>query len=361
MNIKRKSVAIICFSSGSGGMEHDAVKLAVKLDEHADVVLVCKQDSFTASLYKEGHYSFPCVRIAFTSRNFSLSMLFRVRKFLRKYAPANVVFFGASELKTLYFAFLGFNINLLVRHGTTKSRSKTDWFHRLIYSRVNYHIALSRHLLENVKKIVPKSGSAEYKVIYPSFNIVPNEIVSQDCNNGALRIVHVGRVVGGKGQIDAVYATHKLYEKGVDFQFDILGGLEDIKYVSALKDEITADNLAERVHMRGHITDVNDYLQTADIFLFPSAGEGMPNAFIEAMYYNVVCISYENTVFPEFSRMGFYIHIVNNGDKDRLSEKLLEVAENLKIEKEKAAVNVNLVKKYFEIERELADWDKVFV
>ena len=147
----------------------------------------------------------------------------------------------------------------------------------------------------------------------------------------------------------------------MDFQFDILGGLEDIKYVSALKDEITADNLAERVHMRGHITDVSDYLQTADIFLFPSAGEGMPNAFIEAMYYNVVCISYENTVFPEFSRMGFYIHIVNNGDKDRLSEKLLEVAENLKIEKEKAAVNVNLVKKYFEIERELADWDKVFV
>lgn len=360
MNVKRKSVAVFCFSSGCGGMEHDAVKLAVKLSKCADVVLLCKKNSFMESLYNDGRYSFPCVPVAFSSRIFSLSMLFRVRAFLREYAPANVIFFGASELKTLYFSFLGFDINLLVRHGTTKSRAKTDWFHRLIYSRVNCHIALSRHLLANVKNIVPPSRIADYRIIYPSFDMRPHHS-GCDADDRVIRIVHVGRVADGKGQIDAVYACRQLSAKAIEFNFDILGGLEDSSYADALVDEVRASKLEHQVHMHGHVTNVDDYLRAADIFLFPSAGEGMPNAFIEAMYYNTVCLTYDNTVFPEFLEMGFYLHIVDNGDRDALAKKLVDVAENLKLEKDKSGINALLVERYFRLERELADWDSVLL
>ncbi len=354
---KKKSVAVFCFSGGGGGMEYDAVKLAVKLNKNADVVLVCKRNSFIESLYKEGRYSFPCVSIAFASRVFSLSMFFGVRSFLRQYTPANVIFFGASELKTLYFAFLGFDLNLLVRHGTTKSRPKTDWLHRLIYSRVNYHIALSKHLLDNVRKIVPPSKTVDYRIIYPSFEMAGG--VSSSDNDRVISIVHVGRVADGKGQIDAVYACRQLLEKEIDFSFDVLGGFEGLNYVSSLKNEISMNDLAEQIHLHGHVTNVEYYLRSADIFLFPSAGEGMPNAFIEAMYFGAVCIAYDNTVFPEFLEMGFYLHTVANADKDALARKLVEVAENIQSEKGAASVNVELVGKYFSQQRELADWDCV--
>ncbi len=350
----------MCFSSGSGGMEYDALKLADKLSINTDVFLVCKKHSFIESIYNEGEHPFPCVRIAFSSRIFSISLLLGVRSFLSKYKVDNVIFFGASELKTLYFAFSGFKINLAVRHGTTKSRPKTDIFHRLIYSRVNYHIALSQHLLENVKEIVPDTACVVFKIIFPSFNIDSTKRVSRH-SDSQLNIVHVGRVVGGKGQVDAVYACRSLREGNISFQFNMLGGLENAEYVSELEGQIKAEKFTDSAHILGHVSDVSNYLQSADIFLFPSAGEGMPNAFIEAMYHNVVCICYENTVFPEFSRMGFYIHIVDNGDREKLSEKLIEVAMNLENEKEKAAVNRNLVTKYFAIERELADWDEVLV
>ena len=351
-------MAVFCFSGGSGGMEHDAVKLAAKLNECADVTLVCKRNSFIASLYEKGQYAFPCVSIAFVSRKFSLSMLFGVRDFLQKNAPANVIFFGASELKTLYFAFLGFDINLLVRHGTTKSRPKTDWFHRLIYSRVNYHIALSKHLLANVRKIVPASKVADYRIIYPSFDIRPPGVAPDNGDNG-IRIVHVGRVVDGKGQLDAVYACRQLREKGIDFSFDALGDFEDEGVLSALKTEISTNDLGKQIHLHGHVTNVGDYLCSADIFLFPSMGEGMPNAFIEAMYYNTVCIAYNNTVFPEFLEMGFYLHIVANGDKGALARKLVDVVDHLQIEKNKSGANTSLVNRYFRQKRELADWDSV--
>ena len=358
MNQKKKTVAIFCFSDGIGGMEHDAVKLASRLSEQADVVLACKKNSPIERLYKEGRFSFLCVPILFSSRTFSVSMLYCVRKLLHRYAPENVIFFGASELKTLFFAFLGFNINFLIRHGTTKSNPKSDWFHRLIYSRVNYHIALSKHLLNNVRKIVPFSSTVKYRIIYPSFELAVGD-VPIDKSDRIINIVHVGRVVEGKGQIDAVYACRQLSKNSIAFDFNILGGFESASYLSDLRREVSENNLEGCVHLCDHVSNVDDYLRSADIFLFPSAGEGMPNAFIEAMYYGVVCIAYNNTVFPEFLEMGFHLHIVENADMEELAKTLIRVAENLQAEKELASANVALVERFFNQERELSDWDKV--
>ena len=176
-----------------------------------------------------------------------------------------------------------------------------------------------------------------------------------------LRITHVGRVASGKGQIDAVRACKALYEKGIDFRLDILGGLEGDAYTEALETEIGTGEFASHVHLKGHVTNVTEYLQATDIFLFPSLGEGMPNAFIEAMHHNTVCIAYDNTVFPEFLDMGFYIHIVKNADVSELSRKLVEVASDIENEKVKSTVNVELVQRYFRVEQEMAQWQEVLV
>ena len=71
-------------------------------------------------------------------------------------------------------------------------------------------------------------------------------------------ITHVGCVASGKGQIDAVRACKQLYNKGVNFQFDILGGLEGNKYEKLLKAEIGTDDFSSRVHLRGHVTKVTE-------------------------------------------------------------------------------------------------------
>ena len=90
-------------------------------------------------------------------------------------------------------------------------------------------------------------------------------------------------------------------------------------------------------------------------------GEGMPNAFIEAMHHGAVCIAYENTVFPEFLEMGFYIHLVKNGDVDELSQKLVQVVLDIEDEKLKSEKNIGLVSDYFQVEEELAQWLNVLI
>jgi len=352
----------MCFSSGNGGMEHDGIKLARLLGGIMQVSLFCKQGAFIHQTQKDVDKNFTLEPINFSSRTFSLSMFFRVRALLRKYNIDNVIFFGASELKTLFFAFQGFDINLLIRHGTTKSRPKTDWFHRLIYSQVNYHIALSRHLLANVKYIVPRTRESAYQIIYPSFRLNHNEMKSMGSGQKkTLQITHVGRVVTGKGQIDVLNACQLLYDRDIKFKLNILGMLDGGDYASEVKKMINKAAFFSQVALPGHVTNVADYLAKTDIFLFPSAGEGMPNAFIEAMHYNNVCIAYDNTVFPEFIEMGFYIHLVRDGDVEALAGKLLAVVIDIENEKLKSAANVALVKKYFQPERELAEWNRLLI
>lgn len=60
---------------------------------------------------------------------------------------------------------------------------------------------------------------------------------------------------------------------------------------TALEATIRRDGLAARVLLRGLVDDVAPYLRAADIFVFPSVGEGMPNALLEAMASGLPCVA----------------------------------------------------------------------
>ena len=356
------TTAVMCFSGGSGGMELDAMKLADLLAKKCRVVLFCKDGSMIHGLYKKRNPEYPCEPIRFSSRAFSPSMLIGVRRALKRQGIGNVIFFGASELKTLYFSFLGFDLNIIVRHGTTKSTSKRGLIHRLVYSCVDYHVALSRHLLNNVKTIVPLSEKADFRIITSSFDSASIKRVNEaERNKPVLRIIHVGRVAQGKGQIDAVQACKALRDNNIEFHLDFLGDYQDRNYLRELEKEIAQSGLGDFVQLHGHVDNVGDYMGTADLFLFPSYGEGMSNAMIEALHYGHVCICYSNTVFPEFGDMGFYLVLVNDRDRSDLAEKLMAIAHNFDEEKRKSEGNAELAQKYFNRDREREDWLEILV
>lgn len=360
MDIKTKPVAVMCFSSGTGGMERSAVRLADMLSSVSEVVLLCKRGSFTEKLYQQGNYSFKCEPIKFSSRLFSPAMLFGVRAAIDTHDIYNVIFFGASELKTLYFAFMAKTLNVTVWHGTTKSRPKRDALHNLVYSCVDHHVAISQHLDRNVREIVPTGGKADYQVIRPSFEFdIDHHGEAGKQNQQNLNIVHVGRVAQGKGQIDAVLACAGLYEAGVKFELKLVGGGEGDGYMEELEKTIASSPYKESVHLEGYVKDVDGYLNDADIFLFPSAGEGMPGSVIESLNHPLICVTYDNTVFPEFSEMGFHFHTVNNGNIEELKQRLLLIANNMDSEKQLARNNPDIARRVFGRDLEIAEWAKI--
>ena len=357
MAIEKEPTAIICLSPYEGGMEIDSIKLAKKLSSYTSVVLIARSGYFISSKQEEyvGFNDIKLETISFRS-SLSFNIIFQARNIIKQYCIKNVIFFGASELKSLYFSFLGLDINLIIRHGTTKSRPKKDWFHRLIYSNVNYHVSICKHLLKNVRYIIPFRERTQEKLIYSSFNTKETNFVQHE----KLNLLHIGRIADAKGQVDAIKACKVLVDNNIDFQFNIVGGLDE-SYKVVFNNFYESCEYKDKINLVGFTNDVLSYIQKSDVFLFPSYGEGLSNAFLEALSNNLICISYNNTSFPELKDLGLYFKIVEDRDIDNLKSILLDVSKNLEVEKINSNINNDLVRKLFSLEKEINSYKEILI
>lgn len=291
----KKNVAIFCPSGNFGGMELDTVKLAKRLSPYCNIVLVTKKGGFIEQNFDKYFSKDDGVVLKSLSfKNFSfLNTIIQTKKLLKKYDIKNIIYFGTSKLKVVYFALLGTNINLIARHGTTR-REKKGFFNKLIYSRIDYHIAICKHLLNNIKQIFPFGKQTKTCLIYTSIN--PKNLNKQD--NKKLTFLHTGRISEGKGQVDAIKACEILVQNGIDFEFFLVGGYEK-GYEEEFTKFYNSVEYKDKIKLIGFTNEVDNYLSKADIFLFPSYGEGLSNSFLEALSVGLKCLSYDNTSFPE--------------------------------------------------------------
>ena len=329
--------------------------MAKKIAPYCKTILIAKKDHFIANEVSKESNEFVLETISFKS-NLGLALIFGIRYLIKKHGIKNVIFFGASELKSLYFSFLGLDINLIIRHGTTKSRPKKDWFHRLIYSKVNYHVAICEHLAKNVRYIIPFGKETELKVIYSSLLNISEP--KPHPTGDVIKLLHIGRIARGKGQEDAILACQRLFDENIDFSLTLVGGFDE-----SYKDEFLKfyDNCSykNKIHLIGHTQDVQSYIDTSDIFIFPSHGEGLSNAFLEALSNNLVCISYDNTSFPELQGLGFCFDTVEDKNIKALQDKLSESFHLMQSKKEKCSNNNLLAKTIFSLEKETNNYLRI--
>jgi len=347
---------VICLSFNRGGMELDTLKLAELLCGHTQVTLVCKAGTF---LHREAQVRLGdrvrYLPIVFRSRTFSPAIVVAMARTFRRDGTRNAIFFGASELKSLSLVFRHFRLNVIVRHGTTKTTPKDDWLHRWIYTSISHHVAISQHLKHNVEKIIP-CGKAPVHVIYPSFALEIPAARPTPSQAQVARIVHVGRVVPGKGQLEAIRACAVLAQAGHGFELSLIGGLDEPAYAQRVAAAIEALPDPAAVKVTGHTSTPRAHIEQADIFLFPSHGEGFGNALLEALSTGLIAITYDNTAFPELADLGLRFHMAEDRNEQHLSEVLLAVTRDLPGEKERCRANMDLIRKKFAPARELAQW-----
>lgn len=357
---KLSNTAIICLSPYYGGMEMDAFRIAKLLCNNANITLIVKKDSL---LEKQCKTEISDTNINIKSigfiKNLSLSIIFGVRNIIKKSNIENVIYFGASELKSLYFSFYGININLLIRHGTTKSRSKKDFLHRLIYKKVNFHIAICEHLAKNVGKIIPFGNDTKLEIIYSSLRNMPTDIrKSKVSKKTSTSLLHLARITDGKGQIDAIAACSVLYDIKRDFTLRLVGDVNP-DYENEFFTYLNTVPYKDSIILEGFSSNVAEHYKTADIFIFPSKGEGLSNSFIEALSYGLVCISYNNTSFPELSDLGFDFFMAEHQNIDSLKSTIESAIKYIELNPTPIINNINFCKKLFTEERELKDFLKI--
>ena len=79
-------------------------------------------------------------------------------------------------------------------------------------------------------------------------------------------------------------------------------------YMNEIEKLVTASPCSNRIIFTGEVEDTEDYYRIADVFLFTSYREGMPNAVVEAMACGLPCLLTLFDGFPE-------IEFGNNGSE----------------------------------------------
>lgn len=342
-----KKLAVICLSHYSGGMELDSLKLTQAFLSHQiDTVLICKKNTFIEKQAVSRGIVYESVDFSF---KLSINLMRSLSNLFKKHHIGGIIFFGTSEIKSIYFSLLNKDITTVVRYGTTMGGSKKDPLHRLFYSCVKYHVGISQHIIRNIKDIIPVSDSSECVRIFTHtvFTGDPTTVLAPS-------IIHVGRLADGKGHIDLIKATGD-----INVPVSFLGSGES-GIANQIKNEAALCRNSENYIFYGHKDNVSDYLRLNNIFVLPSYGEGLPNALIEALGYGLVCIVYDNTVFPEFADMGFHLKLVKTGDIDGLKRTLLDVMLNIDNELLKSRQNVRLARETFSVESEITNFCRLF-
>ena len=117
-------------------------------------------------------------------------------------------------------------------------------------------------------------------IVMPNPVMTPAPVVAMDRLLAAPSLIAIGRFEPQKGFDLLMKAFHQIQAKYPDWQITILG---EGPMRSALEDLRSQLQLTDRIHLPGLVTNVQEYLRQADLFVMPSRFEGFPMALCEAM------------------------------------------------------------------------------
>lgn len=124
-------------------------------------------------------------------------------------------------------------------------------------------------------------------------------------------IIHVGRFMKQKNHNFLIDVFNELYKRDSSYHLLCVGGAVrgDLSYKNNFEKKMNEYNLNKSVSLLGVRSDVNDLLNAADMFVFPSLYEGLGLVLIEAQATGLPCVA--SNMIPEEACVS---HLLDNID-----------------------------------------------
>jgi glycosyltransferase involved in cell wall biosynthesis len=312
-----------------GGGERIALKLAALLPRYGyrASILTFFVHSESAALKSP-----PCpIYLLPLRRTYGLQAIraaFELRRFLKKQEIRIVhTFFESSDL------WAGFVTK-------TVSKAKLVWSRRDMGILRNGKHRLAYRLMAGVPDAVfavseqVRRHSIEIDRIAPErVHTIYNGLDLDDCNGGPrpvrapgnFQIATVGNIRKVKGHDVLIRAAATVIQKFPGAFFSVAGEILEPGYFAELKSLVMDLDLSNHFRFEGSITDVPQYLATADIFVLPSRSEGFSNAIIEAMAASLPVVATDVGGNAEAVKNGISGLIVPSDDPDALATAILRL------------------------------------
>jgi len=213
-------------------------------------------------------------------------------------------------------------------HGWVRHTSRTPLYYKI-----------DKWCLKRYERVIVVSADLEAECIAlgcdPSKVIlIPNAIDAEEFSRSAPLAESAGRplVIGALARLSRekgfgllIAAVEELVEEGHDLRLVIAGEGE---LEEKLRGRITGSQHSDRIELAGFVEDVPAFLETLDLYCCSSLREGLPNAVLEAMSFELPVLSTRCGGMEAFLEDGEDGLLVEAGSSEAIKEGLQRLITN---------------------------------
>lgn len=333
MNQNKYDTAVVCCSSGKGGLEINTVKTAQELIKRGNsIILVTKPNSFIARKCTE--LNIPVLLLPKFMKYFDFYNAWKFALKLKMLSCRNIISTFHSDLSLLANTKL-FNpqLNLIYQQQMHIGRKKKDIFHRIRYSQIDYWVSPLQLLADDVLRlstvrkeqiriiplgvdpagIKPNVSRSEYR---NKFSFTDNDIV----------FCIIGRIDKQKGQLTILKALDKIpNEKNIKLLMvgeKTVGESDD--YYNQLLQFIEKRNLSDKVIITDFELNVGNVMNAVDCFILASSSEAYGMVTVESFLSKLPVIASANGGTLELTKNGEYARLFKPHEFNGLAEAMKE-------------------------------------
>lgn len=342
----------------TGGVEKSLLDILKHLDYEkyeVDLLLLEELGDYAAEIPGQVHVQLRCLKNTYGSVQssllrciqqgdwfcFRMRLIFLLMKFFgqKRISLAQKLLTGNQH----YDCVIGFRPGIctqIAAFAVNADRRITWWHHGEINVEHNSYLETADACDQIV--VVSEACRAMLAETFPllahKLTVVPNMVVIDDIRRKAetfqpyaqsdmLHIVTLCRLSPEKHIENAVFAAQKLKEKGITFQWHVVGGGS---IENDLRNAAAAANVQDVFLFEGNQPNPYPYLINADLFVHPSYVESQGIVVLEAMALGVPCVVTKSLGPCEFIEDGVN-GILTEQSPESLAEKVMEILTDQKL------------------------------
>ena len=335
MLLKKKQKRLVFFLPNFilGGAGESILKLSKFLVKYNFSILII---SLGKNFYKKNFEKINCEIIEINSSRTFFS-IFKIRKLMIEETKKNfekIIFISNLNYVNITSLISLINLNKIKVILTERSSiSELKYSNNLINKFKNKIIYFLAKILYKFSDLIITNSKFEKNYIQNKFqlnNVIcihpPSikNIIKKISNNNykkILNIIYVGRLSREKGIFVILKALRNLNKK-YKFLFNLYGDGPERKSIEKF---IKKNNLNKIISLKGFVRDKKLIFKNADLFINASLWEGLPNALVQSINYNVFPICSDapggNMEVINYGKLG--ISFKTNDEKD-LQKKIIQ-------------------------------------
>lgn len=355
--MRKTRVAILVPSLVVGGAENMVAQLIKSIDKKKyDVLLIVmssKNRTYINTVIEELD-----IKLIYMDKKvgFSINSFISTFKILTKFKP-QIIHTHLSSWVYVFLWGLIYSVNILhtvhsmpIRECTGAARILRKYLYK---TKSIIPVAISDMIAKQTSELY-NLPSDFIETIYNPVDIQKFQDNKGYINKKYITFVNVARFTAIKNQtilVDAFYRVQK------ELPNTLLVFVGDGELRIQVEEKVRKLHLEEYVSFTGIISDVSDILAQSDIFVLPSAYEGLPLTILEAMAAGLPIIASSVGGIPDIVKDNGIL--IEPGNREELALAMIELAKSSENRKKMSEIAKNEVKKY-DISKVTIKYEKLY-